>query len=44
MYNTLVREAKESLARYFHFYNTERLHESLGYRMPQEVYFRGTEA
>ena len=34
-----VREAKESLARYFHFYNTERLHESLGYRTPQEVYF-----
>jgi len=34
-----VREAKESLARYFHFYNTERLHESLDYRTPQEVYF-----
>ena len=36
-----VREARESLARYFHFYNTERLHESLGYRTPQEVYFEG---
>lgn len=36
-----VKEAKESLARYFHFYNTERLHESLGYRMPQDVYFEG---
>lgn len=34
-----VREARESLARYFHFYNTERLHEALGYRTPQEVYF-----
>lgn len=38
-----VAEARESLARYFHFYNTERLHETLGYRTPQEVYFRGTE-
>jgi len=33
-----VKEARESLARYFHFYNTERLHESLGYRTPQEAY------
>jgi len=34
-----VREAKTELAKYFHFYNTERLHESLGYRTPYEVYF-----
>lgn len=34
-----VREAKESLGRYFSFYNTERLHESLGYKTPEEVYF-----
>jgi putative transposase len=34
-----VREAQNSLARYFHFYNTERLHQSLGYRTPYEVYF-----
>jgi len=34
-----VREARESLGRYFRFYNTERLHESLGYRTPEEVYF-----
>lgn len=33
-----VKEAKDGLARYFHFYNTERLHESLGYRTPKEVY------
>lgn len=33
-----VAEARESLARYFLFYNTERLHESLGYRTPREVY------
>lgn len=36
-----VKEARESLARYFHFYNTERLHQALGYRTPQEVYFGG---
>ena len=34
-----VREAKDGLTRYFQLYNTERLHESLGYRTPQEVYF-----
>jgi putative transposase len=34
-----VKEARESLARYFHFYNTERLHEALGYRTPLGVYF-----
>ena len=33
-----VAEARESLARYFLFYNTERLHESLGYWTPREVY------
>jgi putative transposase len=33
-----VREAKESLGSYFRFYNTERLHEALGYRTPFEVY------
>lgn len=33
-----VAEARQSLARYFHFYNTERLHESLGYQTTQEVY------
>ncbi len=33
-----VREAKESLGRYFRFYNTERLHEALDYRTPLEVY------
>lgn len=37
-----VQEARERLAAYFHFYNTERLHESLGYRTPHEVYFGTT--
>lgn len=34
-----VRDAKDNLARYFQLYNRERLHESLGYRTPHEVYF-----
>jgi len=34
-----VKEARESLGRYFRFYNTKRLHESLGYRTPGEIYF-----
>ena len=34
-----VRKVHEGLARYFRIYNTERLHESLGYRTPHEVYF-----
>jgi len=38
-----VQEARERLAAYFQFYNTERPHETLGYRTPHEVYF-GTSA
>lgn len=34
-----VQEARERLGVYFRFYNTERLHEALGYRTPHEVYF-----
>jgi putative transposase len=34
-----VRDARSGLARYFQLYNTERLHEALGYRTPHEVYF-----
>jgi putative transposase len=33
-----VSEARYHLADYFHFYNTDRIHESLGYRTPYEVY------
>jgi putative transposase len=32
------REAKASLGAYFHFYNNLRPHQSLGYRVPAEVY------
>ena len=34
-----VFEAEEQLDKYFKFYNTERLHQSLGYRNPWSVYF-----
>jgi putative transposase len=34
-------EARESLRRYFRFYNCERVHQSLEYRTPAEVYFAG---
>lgn len=35
----VVDEARRSLRDYFTFYNTERLHQSLGYKTPAEVYF-----
>ena len=38
-----VSEARQRLADYFHFYNTLRPHEALGYRTPHEVHF-GTQA
>ena len=34
-----VPEAKERLALYFDFYNTERPHASLEYRIPLEAYY-----
>lgn len=33
-----VRQAREGLNNYFGFYNGERLHQSLDYRTPEEVY------
>ena len=38
-----VAELLDGLIRYFAFYNQERLHQSLGYETPAEVY-RGTSA
>jgi len=32
-----IREAKISLGNYFHFYNTERPHQTLGYKTPAEA-------
>ena len=34
-----VREAKLHIGKYFEFYNNERLHQSLGYKTPAEIYF-----
>ena len=36
-----VRDAKNSLRRYFDFYNHDRPHQSLEYRTPSEVYYAG---
>ena len=36
-----VSQAKEGLRRYFEFYNTQRLHQSLGYKTPEWVYRQG---
>lgn len=36
------RAARRGLAAYFEFYNQERLHQSLNYRTPAEVYFDPT--
>ena len=33
-----VRELRDGVARYFRFYNTERFHQSLDYRTPDEMY------
>lgn len=33
-------EAKENISKYFNFFNFRRLHQSLGYQTPAEVYFR----
>ena len=42
-YNSVL-EARENLARYFSFYNNERLHQSLDYHTPSEIYQREDES
>jgi putative transposase len=34
-----VKEAVQGLGAYFRFYNSERLHQALGYRTPESLYF-----
>jgi putative transposase len=34
------REARQGLSAYLRFYNEERIHQSLDYRTPAEVYFQ----
>jgi putative transposase len=36
-----VRDAKTAIAEYMHFYNTQRVHQSLNYQTPQSVYLSG---
>lgn len=36
-----IEEAREGLGNYFHLYNTRRLHQSLNYQTPSEVYCGG---
>jgi putative transposase len=38
-----MQEAKINIGAYFHFYNTQRLHQSLNYKTPAEVYFERNE-
>lgn len=38
------REARIGLSEYLGFYNSERPHQSLGYRTPKDVYFQGPPA
>jgi len=35
-----VSDARRNLSKYFLFYNTERIHESLGYKTPYEIYYK----
>jgi len=37
-----VKEVKEAIGEYFIFYNTERLHQSLGYKTPASIYVTTT--
>jgi len=40
-YYTTYKEAEENIGKYIYKYNSERLHSSLSYKHPQELYFKG---
>jgi putative transposase len=40
MHYETVPEGVKGINTYFDFYNNERLHQSLGYKTPAEVYFQ----
>lgn len=37
-YRSII-EAKEKIGKYFQYYDYERLHQALNYKIPAEVYF-----
>jgi len=36
-----LKELKEKTEKWVRYYNSERLHQALGYRTPDEVYYGG---
>lgn len=40
---TSVKEAKDAISQYIHFYNCQRLHQSLEYQTPASIYFETKE-
>jgi putative transposase len=41
---TTVKEAKDNISDYMEFYNNHRMHQSLDYKKPREVYLGSTDA
>ena len=38
---TTIKEARDGIKEYIEIYNKERLHSSIGYLTPDEVYYKG---
>ena len=39
-----IKEARVGIGKYINIYNKERLHQSLDYATPDEVYFKGVDS